>query len=112
MMSRNYEIKKQVIGDDPDLEKTGRILNRVIEWGRETASRLRRIRDTSGRCSRILNWIKRITQRLHATWTRIMRTMQEAMEARERTNVNKWQRQTKHDCDDAGDVDEQSADDK
>ena len=32
-ISRNDQIKKQVIGDDTDLEKSGRILNRVIEWG-------------------------------------------------------------------------------
>ena len=35
MTSRKYEIKKQVIGEDPDLEKSGRILNRVIEWDRD-----------------------------------------------------------------------------
>ena len=29
MMSRKYEIKKQVTGEDPDLVKSGRILNRV-----------------------------------------------------------------------------------
>ena len=34
MMSKKYEIKKQVIGEDPDLEKSERILNRVIEWNR------------------------------------------------------------------------------
>ena len=28
MISRKYEIKKQVIGEDTDLEKSGRILNR------------------------------------------------------------------------------------
>ena len=32
MISRKYEIKKQVIGEDADLEKI-RILNRVIKWG-------------------------------------------------------------------------------
>ena len=32
MISKKEEIKKQVIRDDPDLEKSGRILNRVIEW--------------------------------------------------------------------------------
>ena len=32
VMSQKFEIKKQVIGEDPDLEKSGRILNRVIEW--------------------------------------------------------------------------------
>ena len=35
MTSRRYEIKKQVIGEDPEIEKSGRILNRVIEWGRD-----------------------------------------------------------------------------
>ena len=35
MKNKNYEIKKQVIGGDPDLEKSGRILNRVIEWDRD-----------------------------------------------------------------------------
>ena len=35
MVSRKYEIKKQVVGEDPDLEKSGRILNRVIEWDRD-----------------------------------------------------------------------------
>ena len=34
-ISRKYEIKKQVIGEDADLGKSGRILNRVIEWGRD-----------------------------------------------------------------------------
>ena len=32
MISRKYEIKKPVIGEDPDLEKSGRKLNRVVEW--------------------------------------------------------------------------------
>ena len=35
MISRKYEIKKQVIGEDADLEKSGIIWNRVIEWGRD-----------------------------------------------------------------------------
>ena len=35
MMTKKYEIKKQVIGEDPDLEKSGRILNRFIEWNRD-----------------------------------------------------------------------------
>ena len=35
MISRTYEIKKQVIGEDADVEKSGRILNRVIEWSRD-----------------------------------------------------------------------------
>ena len=32
MIPKNYEVKKQVIGEDPDLEKSGRILNRVVKW--------------------------------------------------------------------------------
>ena len=34
MISKKPEIKKQVLGRGPDLEKSGRILNRVIEWNR------------------------------------------------------------------------------
>ena len=46
-VSHEKNIKKQVIGEDADLEKSGKMLNRVIEV--VTASRLRRIRGTSGR---------------------------------------------------------------
>ena len=35
MISKKYEIKKQVLAGDPDLEKSGRILNLVIEWDRD-----------------------------------------------------------------------------
>ena len=35
MISTKYGIKKQGIGEDPDLEKSGRVLNRVIEWDRD-----------------------------------------------------------------------------
>ena len=35
MISRKYEIKKLVIAEDADLANSGRILNRVIEWGRD-----------------------------------------------------------------------------
>ena len=35
MISRTYEIKKQVTVGDPDLKKSGRILNRVTEWNRD-----------------------------------------------------------------------------
>ena len=35
MISKKYEIKKQVLGGDPDLEKSGRALNRVIEWNHD-----------------------------------------------------------------------------
>ena len=35
IMSKRYDIKKQVIGEDPAHEKSGRILNRVIAWNRD-----------------------------------------------------------------------------
>ena len=35
MIPRKYEIKKQVIGEDADFDKIGRILNRAIKWGRD-----------------------------------------------------------------------------
>ena len=35
MTSKRFKIKKQVIGEDPDLEKSGKILNRVITWNRD-----------------------------------------------------------------------------
>ena len=35
MVSRKYEIKKPVIGEDADFEKSRRMLNRVIEWRRD-----------------------------------------------------------------------------
>ena len=35
MKTKKYEIKKQKFGEDPDLEKSGRFLNRVIEWNRD-----------------------------------------------------------------------------
>ena len=34
MISRKHESEKQVKGEDADLEKSGRLLNRVIEWSR------------------------------------------------------------------------------
>ena len=48
MISKKYDIRKQVLGRDPDLEKSGRILNRVIEWDRDRIQ-LRQIRGTSER---------------------------------------------------------------
>ena len=35
MVSRKYEIKKQLIGEDADLEKSGRMLHRAIKWGHD-----------------------------------------------------------------------------
>ena len=35
LTSRKCEIKKQVIGGDPDLAKSGRKMNRVFEWVRD-----------------------------------------------------------------------------
>ena len=35
MISRKHEIKKPVNGEDADLKRSGRILNRVTAWGRD-----------------------------------------------------------------------------
>ena len=34
-IKETIKIKKQVIGEDPDLEKSGRILNRFVDWDRD-----------------------------------------------------------------------------
>ena len=48
VLSTTYEIKKHVIGEDPDLKKSGRILNCVIEWNRDgiTIEDERHVRET------------------------------------------------------------------
>ena len=48
MISKKYEIKKKALKGDPDLEKSGRILNSVLN-GIATASQLRQIRGMSER---------------------------------------------------------------
>ena len=47
MMSKKCEIRKQVLGGDLDLEKSGRILNRVIELDRGRSEACQR--DNEGR---------------------------------------------------------------
>ena len=75
-ISRKYEIKKQVIGRDPDLEKSGRIFNRVIEWNRDGITRPETRQVDTQKAS---NWNMRITLRLHVLWTGRMRTAHEMM---------------------------------
>ena len=87
MISRKYEIKKQVIGRDPDLEKSGRILNRVIEWKRDGITIDAVQRHVRG-YSKASNWNEPITLRLRVLWTGRMRTAQEMMKARERVDVD------------------------
>ena len=77
MKTRKYETKKQVIGEDADVEKGGRILSLVVEWSLDRITS-RRIRDTSGRYSRILS-NERITLRLRAER---MRATEEVAKAR------------------------------
>ena len=48
MTSKRYVIKKQVTGEDPDIEKSGRILLASL-YGIVTASQWRQTRDMSGR---------------------------------------------------------------
>ena len=50
LISKRYKNKKQVIGKDPDLEKSERILNRVIAWSRDgitIEADQRHVRETS-----------------------------------------------------------------
>ena len=85
-ISRKYEIKKQVIGEDADFKKSGRIWNRVVEWGRDGIT----IEADQRHIKEILRKLKRdkrVTQLLRATWIRIMRTMQEMTIASERTDA-------------------------
>ena len=61
-----------------------------------TASRSRRIRDTSGRRETILSWNEQITQRLPAPWKgRIMAT-QRSDESKGENRCGQGQTQTKH----------------
>ena len=76
VISKKCEIRKQVLGRDPDLEKSGRILNRVIEWDRDgitIEADQRHVRDITS------SWNERTTLRLRAMW-------QGGMKARERTD--------------------------
>ena len=86
MISRKYEIKKQVIGEDPDFEKSGRILNRVPEWDRDgitIEADQRHVREIKA-----LSWNERTNLRLRAPWKGEMKEAQEMMRARERTNAD------------------------
>ena len=67
MISKKYKIKKPVLGGDPDLEKSGRILNRVRIV---TASLLRQIRGMSE-----TSWSERTTLRLHVVWKGEMKAL-------------------------------------
>ena len=84
VISRTYEIKKQVIGEDADLEKSGRILHRVVKLRRGGITI-----DMPGTYWRISTWSERITQRLRALWKGGTRRTQEVIEARERTKMNR-----------------------
>ena len=88
MKSRKYEIKKQVIGEDPDLENSGEILNCVIEWSRDGITidaDQRDVRETLDD----LEMEPAITLRLHAPWRWRVRAAQEGMKARRRTDADK-----------------------
>ena len=76
-----YEIKKQVIGEDPDFEKSGRTLSRVIEWNRDgitIEADQRHVRDDTERsfvgaseslCDTMCRGKKGRRQRGEPTWT-------------------------------------------
>ena len=58
---RKYEIKKQMIGEDADLDKSERILNRVIGWGRDGIT----IEEDQRHVREILKGLERTILRLH-----------------------------------------------
>ena len=81
------KVRNQEASDrgDPDLEKSGRILNRVTEWNRNGIT----IEADQRHVREILKGLEleRITLRLHVL-TGMMRTAQEMMKARERVEVD------------------------
>ena len=78
-ISRKYGIKKQTIGEGADLDKSGRVLNRVIEWGRDGIT----IEADQRHVREILRGLE-LALRLHVLWKTIARAMQGMMKARER----------------------------
>ena len=69
MISRKFEIKKQGTGEDADLEKIGRIFNRVIKWARDDITieaDQRHVREML----KDLELEQAIHAATHATWTR------------------------------------------
>ena len=83
MTSRKNEIKKQVIGEDADLEKSGRMLNRVIKWSRDGITIEADQRHVREMLLKDLEW----EQANHAAIP--LRTMQDVMQAREKTDENR-----------------------
>ena len=87
--SRKYEIKKQVIGKDPDSEKSRRIWNCVIEWDRDGIT----IEADERHVREILKGFElerahHSTLRLHAPWKGRMRAAREGMTASGITDVD------------------------
>ena len=87
MISKKFEINKQVIGDDPDLQKSGRILNRVIKWkhnGITIEADQRHVREIL----KGLNWSKRIALQHHAVWRGWMNARERVGADRNRSRLN------------------------
>ena len=100
MISRKYEIKKQVIVEDPDLEKSGRILNRVIEWNRDGIT----IEADQRRVREILKVLE--LERANHSATPCAVEKKEGMKAREKNRCGQEQTRTKHELDDMHDDDD------
>ena len=94
--SRKYEIKKQVIGEDPDLEKSGRTLNRGIEWNRDIA-----IEADQRHVGEILKNLKLERANHSATPCAVERKD----EGKGENQRGQGQTQIKHECDDMNDGD-------
>ena len=97
MISRKYEIKKQVIGEDPELEKSGRIWNRVIEWNDDGIT----IEADQRHVREILKNLELVRANHSATPCAVERKD----ESKEENRCGRGQTQTEHEWHDVNDVD-------
>ena len=93
MISNKYEIKKQVTGKDLDLEKSGRIVTRAIEWNRGGIT----IEADQRRVREILKGLE--LQRANRSSTPCAVELRD-LKARESSRRGQGQTQTEHERDD------------
>ena len=96
LISNKYEKEKQVTGEDPDFEKGGRTLNRVVECGRH--HNRGGSRGTSGRYWEVSSWSERIRS---AT----PRAVERKDEGKGESRRGQGQTETEHEWDNANNSD-------
>ena len=94
--SRKYEIKKQVIGEDPDLEKSGTKMNRVIERNHDGIT----IEADQRHVREILKHLELVRGSHSATPCAVERED----ESKEENRCGRGQTQTEHEWDDVNDL--------